>query len=76
VKYPFGYEGFEDREDVAGLHFTADELQSYCRRSLRSFAEIGQDEFLKIESHISECDSCLMVLINARIHLLDDEPAP
>ena len=72
MEYPFGFEGFEDQEGVADLHPTHHELQSYCERSLRSFAEIGQDEFMKIESHMSECDSCLMVLIKERIQLLAD----
>jgi hypothetical protein len=25
---------------------------------------------MKVEGHVSICDSCLLVLINARIHLL------
>ena len=73
MDYPFGFDGFEGGED---LHPNHQELQSYCERSLRSTAEIGQDEFMKIESHMSNCDSCLMMLINARIRLLGNEPAP
>jgi hypothetical protein len=76
MEYPFGFEGFEDGEGVADLHPTNQELQSYCKRSLHSSAEIGQDEFMKIESHVSECDACLMVLITGRIHLLKNEPLP
>jgi hypothetical protein len=70
MAYPFGFEGFENQEGDADLHPTHDELQSYCERSLRSFAEIGQDEFMKIESHVCNCDSCQMELINTRIHIL------
>ena len=72
AQYPFGYEGFEDREEATDLHPIHEVLQSYCERSLHSFAEIGQDEFMKIESHVAECDACLMVLINERIELLAD----
>jgi hypothetical protein len=70
MAYPFGFEGFENQEGDSDNHPTYEELQSYCDRSLRSFAEIGQDEFMKVEGHVSICDSCLLVLINARIHLL------
>ena len=72
VEYPFGFEGFEDRKEATGVHPTHETLQSYCERSLHSFAEIGQDEFMKLESHVAECDACLMVLINDRIQLLAD----
>jgi hypothetical protein len=75
MAYPFGFEGFEDPEGNADLHPAHEELQSYCERSLRSFAEIDQDEFVKIESHVADCDSCQMVLINARIRLLNEKPA-
>jgi len=70
AEYPFGFEGFGDREEVTNLHPSDEVLQSYCERSLHSLAEIGQDEFMKIESHVAECDACLMVLINKRIQLL------
>ena len=76
VQYPFGFEGFEDREGVADVHPNHQELQSYCERSLRSPAEISRDEFMKIESHVSACDSCLIVLINERVRLLDQGSAP
>ena len=72
MEYPLGFEGFGDREEATDLHPTNEVLQSYCERSLRSFAEIGQDEFMKIESHVAECDACLMVLIKERIQLLAD----
>jgi hypothetical protein len=58
MAYPFGFEGFENQEGDADSHPTHNELQSYSEKSLRSFAEIGQDEFLKMESHVSSCDCC------------------
>jgi len=70
AEYPFGFEGFGDREAATDLHPSDVVLQSYCERSLHSFAEIARDESMKIESHVAECDACLMVLINKRIQLL------
>jgi hypothetical protein len=72
VEYPFGFEGFGDRKEPTDLHLTDEVLKSYCERSLHTFAEIGQDEFMKIEGHVAVCDVCLMVLINKRIELLAD----
>ena len=72
MEYPLGFEGFGDRKEATDLHPTNEVLQSYCERSLHSFAEIGQDEFMKIEGHVAECDACLMVLIKERIQLLAD----
>jgi NAD-dependent SIR2 family protein deacetylase len=74
MAFPFGFEGFENTESDADLHPTHGELESYCERSFRCFAEVGQDEFMKIESHVSDCDSCQMALIHARIHLLNEKP--
>jgi hypothetical protein len=76
MNYPFGFEGFEDKEDISELHPTHLELQSYCERSLHSLAEIGEDEFMKMERHVSDCDSCLMVMIRERIrlHHVTNEP--
>jgi hypothetical protein len=72
MEYPFGFEGFEAREGSSDLHPTTLELQSYCDRSLHSFADIGRDEFMKIENHAFQCDSCLMTLINDRIQQVAD----
>jgi hypothetical protein len=63
MDYPFGFEGFEDWQSTGGPHPTHVELQSYCERSLGFFSEMNQDEYMKIESHVLECDSCFMVLI-------------
>jgi hypothetical protein len=67
MDYPFGFEGFESREGATDLHPTYLVLQSYCERSLHSFAEIDRHEFMTIENHVSQCDSCLLALINDRI---------
>jgi hypothetical protein len=78
MEYPFGFEGFEDAEDREGgkdPHPTHQELQSYCERSLHSFAEVDLDEFMKIESHVSDCDSCLLAMVKARMDLLNNESA-
>jgi hypothetical protein len=74
MTFPFGFEGFEDQEDKAELHPTRQELESYCKRFLCSAAEVGQDEFMKMESHLSMCDSCLLTSIDARLRLIRDEP--
>ncbi len=78
MEYPFGFEGFENFEahkEVADLHPSSEELQSYCERSFRSLAEVGQDEFMKIESHVSECDSCLVELVKMRTRLIREKPS-
>jgi hypothetical protein len=74
MPFPFGFEGFENQEDNPESHPTREELLSYSERSLRSAAEVGQDEFMRMETHLSVCDSCLLVSINARLRLIRDEP--
>jgi hypothetical protein len=71
MEYPFG---FEEQKGAADIHPTHQELQTYCERSLSSSAEIGHDEFMKVESHLCECDSCRLVLTNARITFLENQP--
>jgi hypothetical protein len=69
MEYPFGFEGFEDWER-AGAHPTQVELQSYCEQSLGFFSEMNQDEYMKIETHVLVCDSCVTVLIRNWLHSL------
>ncbi|MEP7352055.1 MAG: hypothetical protein ABI824_02365 [Acidobacteriota bacterium] len=71
MDYPFGPQELEDDLQGRDEHPTHEEMQSYSERTLRSFAEIGQDEFLKFEQHASECDNCLLTLIETRIQLLN-----
>jgi hypothetical protein len=73
LKYPHGFEGFEPQEDRLGIHPTPQDMQSYCKASLNSFAEMGQDEFTKIEGHVAGCESCLSTLVAARLEMLGEE---
>ena len=73
MEYPFGFEGFGDEGGTSDHHPSYQELQSYCERSLHSLEKIDEHEFMWVETHVSRCDSCLMVLINERLDLLDAE---
>jgi hypothetical protein len=76
MNYPFGFEGFEDREGAEGdPHPTQQELQSYCEKHAHTLGESDQDE-LKIENHVASCDYCLMALARVYPFPPDDEPTP
>ena len=77
MDYPFGFEGFENREGAEDdPHPTDLELQSYCERHSCTLEEGDQTKFMKVESHLASCDHCLMALARVYPFALDDDKKP